>query len=113
MWSCLTGKTRIVLHYSETGQQLNYLQRPASLLQLASNSEADLAALLRLVYEHQDRNGTTRRPEVKAGIMFRDVRNGQVVLNDSFLVHPELFPPQPGAAAPTECSLAAWRRERP
>jgi hypothetical protein len=46
----------IILHYGETGQQLNYRQQPASLLQLNSNSEADLVALLCLVYEHQDRN---------------------------------------------------------
>ena len=86
MWSCLTGKTRIVLHYSETGQQLNYLQRPASFLQLDSNSEADLVELLCRVYEHQDRNGITRRPEVQAGIMFRDLSNGQVVLSTSFKI---------------------------
>jgi hypothetical protein len=30
-----------------------------------------------------------------AGIMFRDVRKGQVVLNDSFLVHPEPSPARP------------------
>ena len=42
--------------------------------------------------------------------MFRDFRNGQVVLSDSFLVHPELFPkPLPGAADPNNCRLATWR----
>ena len=49
----------IILHYGETGQQLNYRQQPASLLQLNSNSEADLVALLCPVYEHQDRNHRT------------------------------------------------------
>ena len=70
--------------------------------------------LLCRVYEHQDRNGITRRPEVKAGIMFRDVRNGQVVLSGSFLVHPEFFPePEPGADAPTDCTQAAEACKRP
>ncbi len=67
----------IVLHYRATGQQQNYLQRPASSLQLASNSEADLVELLCLIYEHQDRNQIERRPEVQAGIMFRRSRSAQ------------------------------------
>jgi hypothetical protein len=68
--------------------------RQASFLRLRdgasdSNSEANLLARLCLVFAHQDRNQIARRPEVKAGIMFCDVRKGQV-LNDSFLVHPEI-----------------------
>jgi hypothetical protein len=90
----------IVLHYDPTGHQLNYLWRPASLLRLRdgasdSNSEADLQALLCLVFAHQDRNRVARCSDVVAGIMFRDVRKGQVVLNDSFLVHPEPSPAHP------------------
>ena len=102
-------KHYIVLHYDRDGQQLNYLQRQASFLRLRdgardSTSEADLVALLCLVFAHQDRNQIARRPEVKPTIMFRDFRNGQVVLSDSFLVHPELFPkPLPGAADPNNC----------
>jgi len=97
-------KHYIVLHYDRDGQQLNYLQRQASFLRLRdgardSTSEADLVALLCLVFAHQDRNQIARRPEVKPTIMFRDFRNGQVVLSDSFLIYPELFPkPLPGAA---------------
>ncbi len=103
----------IVLHYDPYSRELNYLQRPASSLRLEErpsdpNSEADLVALLSLIFAQQDYNRDPRSSEVVAGFMIRD---DQVVLHESFKMHPELFPaPKPGEPAPTDCTLATYAR---
>ena len=68
-------------------------------------------ALLRLIFAQQDYNNVVpRSSKVVAGFMIRD---DQVVLHESFKMHPELFPaPKPGEPAPTDCTLATYRRVR-
>jgi hypothetical protein len=104
----------IVLHYDPSSRGLNYLLRPASFLEFETKpgddptSEADLAALLRLIIEQQDYNHVVRRSDVVAAFMVRD---DQVVLHESFKIHPELFPERkPGEPAPPDCTLATYRR---
>ena len=110
------AKHFIVLHYDPASRELNYLERPASSLRLEErpgdpSSEADLVALLRLIFAQQDYNNVVpRSSKVVVGFMIRD---DQVVLHESFKMHPELFPaPKPGEPAPTDCTLATYRRVR-
>ena len=104
----------IVLHYEPNSQGQNYLQRPASSLQLEDKpgdptSEADLVALLRLIFKfaQQDYTSTLRS---RGGL--QDLRRSStVVLRESFKIHPELFPePKPGAPVRTDYTLATYRR---
>ncbi len=111
---------RIDLHYAPPPEDgagrpaLSYLQRPASSLPPRDSdehsdpySDADLTELLCLTFEHQVRNRAARMPIVTGAWK---VRTPQVVLGQTFKVHPELLPNlPPGVPAPNDCTLAAWR----
>jgi hypothetical protein len=104
----------IILHYDPHSQGQNYLLRPASTLRREdkpgdATSEADLTALLCLVFAQQKYSRIARRSEVVAAFKIRD---DQVVLSESFKIHPELWSePKPGAPVRTDCTLATYRRE--
>ena len=70
----------IVLRYDPNSRDMNYLQRPASSLELEDKpgddptSEADLVALLRLIFAQQDYSCVARRSDVVAAFMFATIK---------------------------------------